>query len=400
MSALALAAFLFLSHNGRAVFPIGSYELPKDDAGLRAMAEAGINLVRCRNRADLDRAAAAGIQGWMVLPLHLGIEDGKLGRLIESVKDHPALAVWEGPDEIVWNFTAYSGLHRSGVYPSPDEWWRQSPLAVAHAEREAARIMPKLRAGIQLVRQKDPRRRPVWINEASRSDLKYIRQYSDLIDITGCDLYPIHAATRLPVSIADLTDRYRRVGPGLAVWMVLQGFAWGQLAGREERVTYPALEESRLMAWAAITHGARGVLYWGMDAAPPSEVFRESLYAVTAELSALQPFLVAPEARGVKVDVIDSEDFDKPRRGVSWICRRTGPDWMVVLVNEDDRPHMGVAVSGLPEGARLEQLYGGEWVSVVRGEFVTRMKPHEVKVFATGRRWEKIRPAGRVFVMP
>ncbi|NLV45553.1 MAG: hypothetical protein GXY07_13770, partial [Candidatus Hydrogenedentes bacterium] len=36
-------------------FPLGFYELPEDDNALKAMADAGVNLVRCRNRADLDR---------------------------------------------------------------------------------------------------------------------------------------------------------------------------------------------------------------------------------------------------------------------------------------------------------------------------------------------------------
>src|SRR5437870_11070425 len=48
-----------LKKNGRAFFPIGCYELPKEAAGLRAMADAGFNLVRCRNVPDLDRVHAA-----------------------------------------------------------------------------------------------------------------------------------------------------------------------------------------------------------------------------------------------------------------------------------------------------------------------------------------------------
>ncbi len=386
--------------NGRTLFPIGSYELPRDDAALREMAQAGFNLVRCHNRADLDRAAAVGLSGWVPLPLQLGPEDVRLRRLIEDLKDHPALAVWEGPDEVVWNFTAFSGLFRGGIYPSPDEWWRQTPLAVEYSEKRAAEIIPKLRAAIEFLRAADPRKRPVWINEAARSDLKFIRQYLDWIEITGCDIYPIHAHRRDPLAVADYTERYKRVGRGRPVWMVLQGFAWGELPGYKEAITYPSFAETRLMAWAAITHGAQGVLYWGMDAAPPSRAFRESLYAMAAELAALQPFLTAPEAKAVNVEVIDSEDFHAPRRGVSRLCRRVGDDYLVVLVNEDPRPHMGVAVSGLGEIRRLELLYGRETAEVRGGEFVTRLMPFEVKLFATSRKWEAARRSGREFAGP
>ena len=387
----------YLRHDGRVLFPIGSYELPRDEAGSRAMVQAGFNLVRCRDRADLDRAAKVGLKGWIPLPLQLGPEDERVRRLVGSVRDHPALAVWEGPDEIVWNFTAYSGLFRNGIYPTPDEWWRQTPRAIEYSEQQAATILPRLRAAIEWLRNYDTERRPVWINEAARSDLKFIREYVDLVQVTGCDIYPIHAHRREPVAVADYTERYKRVGRGKPVWMVLQGFAWGELAGVREPVAYPSFAETRMMAWLAIVHGARGILYWGMDAAPPQPAFRESLYAMASELAALQPFLTAPEAEAVRVEIIDSEGFDKPGRGVSWTCRRAGGDWLVVLVNEDDRPHMGVVVTGLRGPSRLELLYGSETATVRGGEFVTRLMPYEVKVFATGRRWESARRAGRDF---
>lgn len=400
--ALLAAGFLaaedgYLRGDGRVLFPIGSYELPQDEAGLRAMVQAGFNLVRCRDRADLDRVAKAGLKGWIPLPLPLGPDDERLRRLVDSVRDHSALAVWEGPDEIVWNFTAYSGLFRQGIYPTPDEWWRQTPRAIEYSEQQAATILPRLRAAIEWLRNYDTHRRPVWINEAARSDLKFIREYVDLVQVTGCDIYPIHAHRREPVAVADYTERYERVGRGKPVWMVLQGFAWGELPGVRETVAYPSFAETRMMAWLAVVHGARGILYWGMDTAPPQPAFRESLYAMAGELAALQPFLTAPEAEGVRVEVVDSEGFGKPGRGVSWTCRRAGEDWLVVLVNEDDRPHMGVVVAGLRGQSRLELLYGSETATVRDGEFVTRLMPHEVKVFAAGRRWESARRAGRDF---
>ena len=59
----------FLTRAGHPVFPIGIYEMPKTDAELRTMAQSGINLVRCGNKDDLDRAQAAGMMGWVPLPL-------------------------------------------------------------------------------------------------------------------------------------------------------------------------------------------------------------------------------------------------------------------------------------------------------------------------------------------
>ena len=60
-----------LTKGGRRIFPIGFYELPQDDDDLKAMAEAGINLVRCGNIEGLDRLDALGMMGWVSLPIHL-----------------------------------------------------------------------------------------------------------------------------------------------------------------------------------------------------------------------------------------------------------------------------------------------------------------------------------------
>ena len=86
--------------DARTVFPIGIYEMPKTDAELQTMAKAGINLVRCGNKEDLDRAQRAGMMGWVPVPLQ-SEDPGKVRELVEAVKNHPALAVWEGPDELV-----------------------------------------------------------------------------------------------------------------------------------------------------------------------------------------------------------------------------------------------------------------------------------------------------------
>lgn len=410
----------YLTKNGRAFFPIGCYELPKEDTGLREMAEAGFNLVHCRNAPDLDRVHAAGMMGWVSVPLQLGADNDALRKAVEAVREHPALAVWEGPDEVVWNFTAYSGLHRSGIYKAPDEWWRQTPFAVERSEVEAKNILPKLREACKMVRRVDLRNHPIWINEAARSDMKFVREYLDDIDITGCDIYPIHEkngeSQHLPAVVGDYTDRYRRVGRGKPVWMVLQGFSWHLIAPKDQQSAYPSFAETRLMAYSAIAHGAKGILYWGTVMLPKESPFRQSLFALTSELNALQPFLTAEKQANVRVSLTESltaKEMAGARisingsngqplessQGVRLLARQCRREWLIVLVNEDDHPHMGVELSALARfnGQTLELLYGSESATVKRGGFVTRLKPYEVKVFATSRKWESSRRNGRDF---
>ena len=398
----------FLTQDGCRLFPIGFYELPAEDSGLRDMAAAGVNLIRCGNEDALDRVHAHGMMGWVPLSLQSGATP-EFQEHVWNLAPHPALAVWEGPDEIVWNFTAYSGLWRQdriGVFPNRGEWWMQTPLAIQYSEERAAEIMPNMREAVAFIRSIDPHNRQVWINEARDSDLKFVRQYIDFVDITGCDDYPIRADVRSAMRVADATDRWRQVGKGRPVWMVLQAFSWNDLDDEHGDIAaFPTFDESRLMAYVCITHGARGILYWGSSylKSPGHEAFRKSLYALTSELAALHPFLTAPVERYVTVQVTDDGRTDIPvpasMRGVSVTARRTGRDWLIILVNEDPDSHMGVEVTGLDalNGTEFVELYGDEKTAVTEGSFVTRMRPFEVKLFATHRKWETNQREGREF---
>lgn len=390
----------FIIKDGKPLFPIGCYELPEDDAELGRMAKAGINLVRCGNRSDLDRAASAGMSGWIVVPMQQGSSDA-VRKKIESVVTHPVLAVWEGPDEVVHNFTAWSGLYRTKkIYKSPDAWAKQSPEAVAYSEQQARQIIPRLHEAAELIRALDQNKHQIWINEAAKSDLKFVRQYIGYIDITGCDIYPVKESSRDLVEVGEATERWKKVGRNeKPVWMVLQAFSWSELGDYygHKTVAYPSFAESRFMAYDAVVHGARGILYWGSHYLKSSE-FRQSLYALTSELATLQTFLVTPEYSQAHLALVEFES-DPSARGVRISVRRAGQDWIIIMVNEDKRSYLGVEITGLNEldGRTLELLYGDEKVTVERGEFITRIKPLEAKVFATARKWEAEQREGRNF---
>lgn len=386
-----------IQSGGQALFPIGFYELPDGEAGLQAMAESGANLVRCHDAVDLDRAGAVGITGWIPLNVQEGATDALRDR-VAALQAHPALAVWEGPDELVWNFTAYSGIEEiAGV--KREDWWGQAPNAVAYAKARAAEIMPKMHEAIALVRELDDRDRPFWMNEARESDLIYVRQYLDSVDVIGCDDYPVRVSGASDLHrVGRATEYWKMAGEERPVWMVLQAFAWKELDGRHHDATseYPAFWESRFMAYDVIAHGARGILYWGSDYLQSPE-FRESLYALTRELAALQPFLTAPVTETATVRLIESPD--EAGAGVRCFVRQAGGDWLVILVNEDQKRHMGVEVRGLDAIAqqRLFLLYDDEQVAVESGRFLTRMPEYAVKVFSTSRRFEASPGPGRDF---
>lgn len=259
--------------------------------------------------------------------------------------------------------------------------------------------MPNIHQAVRRLRMLDPMDRPVWFNEAHESDVRFVRQYLDAIDITGCDLYPVKYDNQPVHKIGAATDRWRLVGRDKPVWMVLQAFSWHELGDYygHKQARYPTFDESRFMAYDALVHGARGILYWGSRPSTDPE-FRKSWYALTSELAALQPLLVKPNEPDIELTLIESR-LEPVGRGVRHMVRRAGGDWLVALVNEDDVRHMGVELRGLAplDGRQLVLLYGNESVTVRGGSMVTRMQPLGVKVFTTDRSWESPRRDGRRF---
>jgi hypothetical protein len=327
-------------------------------------------------------------------------------KLVGSVAGHPALALWEGPDEIVWNFTANSRLYRKlKIYHTPGAWKNLTPEALQYAKQQSGIIMPNIHDCISYIRSMDPHNLQVWINEAENSDMAYVGQYMDAVDIAGCDIYPIK--TKLLESgkprksmqfIGRSTRRWGVISEGKPVWMVLQAFSWPELAKVEPNalgrpVAYPSFDETRYMAYDVIANGARGVLYWDMRYLT-SEPFRQSLYGMARELNALQPFLTT-DPRPIKVSAWLPE-MDGANQ-VVYTARQYGRDWMVTLVNESDTTQMAALVEGLDQldGYKLMELYGDEEVTVKNGRFITRLRPFQVKVFATSRKWEAADRKGR-----
>lgn len=384
----------FLNLGGKSRFPIGMYELPADDAALFEMVKGGVNLFRCGSRADLDRLESYGVMGWMPLGVQSGASP-ELRKRIEGVAGHPALAVWEGPDEIVWTYTAYSFLERVAGFTRED-WNNQVSKAVQYAESQSDVINPAIHAGIQLIRDLDPNGLPFWINEAADSDVAYARETIDSVDIVGCDYYAVRGSGTDLLSVGRLVDRWDAIGYGRPVWMVLQGFSWHAIKP-ERALLYPSFTESRFMAYDSIVHGATGIFYWGTNTIDDPK-FRESLYSVTSELSAIEPMLVGETLALAKTRVID-DLFDPVGVGVRVLVKQRGSDFLVLLVNEDPHRHLGVDVMGLAklEGRTLHQLYGDETQTVKRDGFATRMQGYEVKVYCTNPIYRSSSEGGREY---
>jgi len=292
-----------LNIDGQRTFVIGLYENPDDDAILDEVAGAGFNLVRVSaDQAALDRLHTRKLYGWINTGGRIALEDNSeaagaaLRELVAAWAGHPALLVWEVPDEILWN-CMLRALRGPGTLLEKAVQFDQNAVALGQ----------RVIAGYTLLRQLDPQH-PVWMNHAAGNSIAHLTLFGRGADIVGCDIYPVMPYPTAPLDVSRsglaavgvCTTRMQASAPDKPVWMVLQGMSWGDFNGiftlQDRPGQYPSFEESRFMAYEAVARGARGVLYWGTHYAAKDGACWKNLLALARELADNQPLLRAPDA--------------------------------------------------------------------------------------------------------
>jgi hypothetical protein len=278
--------------DGRRFFAIGIYYVPKSEEPFRELADAGFNLVKCGSKEELDKADEYGLKAWV----HLGdaldfskdTEKRKQGvkNRIEELKDHPALLLWESMDEPAWT-------------------WKKPWQARASAEG--------LAQGHKFVKDMDPDHL-LWINHAPRNTWKTLAEFSQNADVIACDVYPVISkdidadktyaimpngkqtdlANQTISCVGEYMDKLKKAaGDGRGIFLVAQGFAWDNEQNPDNPL-YPTYEETRFMAYNAIIHGAKGILYWGTYSMPQPSEHWDNLKKVARELGDLHDVLASP----------------------------------------------------------------------------------------------------------
>jgi len=289
--------------DGRRIFVIGLYENPKEDMVLDEVARAGFNLVRASgDRAVLDRLHARNLYAWITTGGCIKLQDTSeeaekpLREMAAAWGSHPALLVWEVPDEALWSCMR-------DAFKTPGTLLEK----IALFEKNAPPLSERMTAGYTLLKQLDPHH-PVWMNHAAGNSHAHLAMFARGADIVGCDIYPvmpyptrfIDISRSALASVGVCTTRMQSTAPGKPVWMVLQGAGWGDFEGiftlQPRPGQQPSLEESRFMAYDAIVRGARGVLYWGTHYIAKDSQCWKTLRALARDLADRQPLLTAPDA--------------------------------------------------------------------------------------------------------
>jgi len=338
---------------GKPFFPIGIYEAPGSEAALGRLSEAGFNVCRAAGspvavKLALDKSQQYGLRMWLPIGSTLDLSkdaDARRERLEEYVKqigDHPGLLCWESIDEPAWGAQSAKGLYEGYCY----------------------------------LRSLD-QQRPIWTNHAPRNLISTLAYYNRATDIAGCDIYPVpepSTHSNLPnktisVTGSETLKSIATVNGEKPVFMVLQGFGWGELSSSPESVAkavMPTFEQSRFMAYDAIVNGANGILYWGTHyTRKPSRFFSE-LKSVVSELSCLQEVLAARSYAGAA-----SACIEPPIPGVLTLHKSLGGRNFVFVVNETPEQVQAKLTVPSTSAPRLRRLFEDQTLPVAEGFQVT-----------------------------
>lgn len=361
--------------------PIGG-KTPTGSDGWSEVAAAGVNFVRTRaidwslqqidaqiaaERQFLDTASAHQLHGWLQFGEVANLpppttppstNEQLLVRIANSLKAHPALAVYKGVDE-------------------PANPNRPAPVPPGGLIR-----------AYQKLKATDPNH-PLVIIQAPLGSEASLEPYRPAFDITGADIYPVSyppgVHSDLPNKdisvVGDVTRKMLAAAGSKPVWMTLQ-IAWSGVTPNKSRPTivprFPTYLEERFMAYQAIVAGARGLVFYGGH-------FTQIMRPRDARLGwnwsfwqmVLRPLLTEVMSDSVRPALL-ARDVATPvtanAADIQLVTRRSGTTLHVIAVRSSITTTSKVTFSGLPHRASGAPLTTGE----VMMEYAQRPLPPPV----------------------
>jgi hypothetical protein len=190
----------------------------------------------------------------------------QIRKRVAALKDHPGLLAWYLADE--------------------PEYHRTLPERVRQIR--------------ELIAEEDPYHPTIMVNNR----LDAIRTFREGGDILNPDPYPFFKRGGGPSSSIERVAGFVREAvkvsnPGQSVWVTPQAHNCEDFNGKGDRA--PNFTETRNMAWQAVVAGARGISWWAYNYIGnyPDSVL--GVPYVARELKALQAYVLAPDAGGLKV---------------------------------------------------------------------------------------------------
>lgn len=178
----------------------------------------------------------------------------------------------------------------------------------------------------------------MWVNQAPRGTVDYLRKYVRYSDITGADVYPIPAAVKHSekprkniACLGDYTDDFFEAGDfSKPVWMILQAWSWGGKKGSPDK-PFPTYDELRFMFYNSILHGATGIAWFDNNTLAPQNKVMVHLGNINHEFHAIEDFILNG-SRTADFELIGSAD------GIKILERTLNGEKLLIITNENDTP--------------------------------------------------------------
>lgn len=159
----------------------------------------------------------------------------------------------------------------------------------------------------------------LWMNHAPRlngaadeprQSFQSVRKYSRASMVLGIDIYPVPEGTghnnlknKTIACVGEYVDLVKTLSWNTKpVWMILQAFGWSEEGGGvlDDERPRPTEKQLRFMIYNAITHGARGIFWFGKGAKDVYSDWWRSFARVNLELKAVSELLLADTIREMK----------------------------------------------------------------------------------------------------
>jgi hypothetical protein len=258
----------------------------------------------------------------------------------------------------------------------------------------------QINATAAFLRQIDPAH-PLYLNHAPTNLVSTLQTYNPGADIVATDVYPViprgiresyalwpdgrqgDLADDTLGQVGRYADKMRAVaGPGRAVFMVLQAFAWEALREKDRdpaMVLCPTAAQLRFMAWQSVVHGVNGLLWWGLAYTPPDAPLWGDLQTVVREMAGVREALAAPTTR-LPLRLAYHDTGHSLGRGLEWRAQPLGRDTLLIVVNADPNP-VDATFEGLDRFRRCEPVLGAASVALAKGRLRERFEPFDTRVW-------------------
>jgi hypothetical protein len=356
--------------DGKPFFPLGWYDSP-DEKHLEEIAGGPFNTL-------LDYGANQKDKKWMLH--YLDQVQAKGMKFIYCLNDvYPTAKYFEGKS---WEGVSGNDAIRDAVVKA----YREHPAVLAwYLNDELPRALaPNLTEYYHAVRSADPQH-PCYI---VLCDMHEIQWFPHTTDIFGVDPYPV---PRDPVTMVstwmDAADK--AVSGHKPTWLVPQAFAWYQYnpegSNRARKPTAdelktgraPTYDEARCMTWLALTHGAKGIIYYcyyDLRVLPNYAELWAGYKKMAAEVKEFSPVLLAPDDLGpAKFTPADAPIHTK--------LKRHDGKLYLMAVNAGDKACTATFTLDVDMPPQVPAIFENRTVPAEGKTLAADFKPFEARVF-------------------